>query len=89
MPPRRAGGRDENAEPKHISGVFSPPTGPCGDALPQLVIPAFITGLLTGLVVSAFRWLVDYPLTLWLGSRDGFEAPGRLDAWSCPSLAPW
>lgn len=45
------------------------------EALPQLVILALITGLLTGCVILAFRYLVDLiALTLLDGGQEDFES---------------
>ena len=48
------------------------------DALPQLVVLAIVSGVLTALVILAFRLLIDYPLTLWLGDAEAFESLGHL-----------
>lgn len=36
------------------------------DGLPQLALLGLLTGLLAGLVIILFRWLVEIPLSLWL-----------------------
>ena len=54
------------------------------DALPQLVALAIVSGTLTALVILAFRLLIDYPLTLWLGDAEAFETLGYLQRASLP-----
>lgn len=43
------------------------------EALPQLVILGLVTGFCTALLVSLFAYLVDGPLTYFLGGPHGFE----------------
>lgn len=54
------------------------------EALPQLVALAIVSGVLTALVILAFRLLIDYPLTLWLGDSEAFESLGYLQRASLP-----
>ena len=54
------------------------------DALPQLVALAIVSGVLTALVILAFRLLIDYPLTLWLGDAEAFESLGYVQRASLP-----
>ena len=54
------------------------------EALPQLVALAIVSGVLTALVILAFRLLIDYPLTLWLGDSEAFETLGYLQRASLP-----
>ncbi|MDO6563890.1 chloride channel protein [Amphritea sp. 1_MG-2023] len=46
------------------------------EALPQLVLLGILSGLATGLVILAFRLLIDLPLQAWLpgGQSENFEA---------------
>ncbi len=45
------------------------------DALPQLTLLGFIVGLVTGIIIVAFRLLIELPLTQLLpGNSDNFEA---------------
>lgn len=45
------------------------------DALPQLTLLGLLTGILAGLVIIAFRLLVEVPLGYWLpGDFENFEA---------------
>ncbi|MFL0801765.1 MAG: chloride channel protein [Agarilytica sp.] len=45
------------------------------DALPQLTILGLIVGLMTGLIIVGFRWLIDLPLSMLLPVHsENFEA---------------
>ncbi|MFL0804403.1 MAG: chloride channel protein [Agarilytica sp.] len=45
------------------------------DALPQLTILGLLVGLMTGLIIVGFRWLIDLPLSSFLPvSGENFEA---------------
>ncbi|MEH6577442.1 MAG: chloride channel protein [Amphritea sp.] len=50
------------------------------EALPQLVLLGIISGLASGLLILAFRLMIDLPLEAWLpgGSNENFEG---LPAW--------
>ncbi len=45
-------------------------------ALPQLVILGLVCGLFTGLIILGFRFVISWPLELWLpgGDAENFEA---------------
>lgn len=45
------------------------------DALPQLTLLGLLTGILAGLVIVLFRWLIEIPLGYWLPDHfENFEA---------------
>lgn len=45
------------------------------DALPQLTLLGLLTGILAGLIIIAFRLLIEVPLSYWLpGDFENFEA---------------
>ncbi|TQV71709.1 chloride channel protein [Exilibacterium tricleocarpae] len=49
------------------------------DALPQLTLLGLISGIFVGLVIVAFRWLINTPLShLLRGGNDNFESLGSL-----------
>ena len=54
------------------------------EALPQVVALAIVSGFLTALVILAFRLLIDYPLTQWLGDSEAFETLGIIQRASLP-----
>ena len=45
---------------------------------------AIVSGILTALVILAFRLLIEYPLSLWLGDPEAFEGLGHLQRASLP-----